>query len=131
MTKVKVEVVTKSKSGKALRVKFAGNDTWYGARLDAKLEGAKGKMIEAEVYEDEQYGWQIEKWAFAEGGSPSSGTTRPTNGASAPTGNGSDRWYMAFVSNTVAHAISAGKIEGPDDIKAWAAAAKEAAEELA
>lgn len=49
-----------------------------------------------------------------------------------PISNGpsSDRWFMPFVSNTVAHAIAAGKIQEPLDIKAWAAAAKQAAEEL-
>ena len=57
MNTAKVEAVTKSKSGKALRVKFAGNDTWYGARLDAKLEAAKGKMIECETHNDDTYGW--------------------------------------------------------------------------
>lgn len=55
------------------------------------------------------------------------------NAAAAPAsgnGHGSERWYMPFVSNTVAHAIAAGRIEGPQDIKQWAAAAKQAAEEL-
>jgi hypothetical protein len=41
-----------------------------------------------------------------------------------------DRWWMPFVSNTVAHAIAAGKIEEPLDLKAWALAAKTAATEL-
>ena len=40
---------------------------------------------------------------------------------------GGDRFWLPFVSNTVAHAIAAGKIEGPADIQAWAAAAKAAA----
>lgn len=48
------------------------------------------------------------------------------NGA-APGGGGGDRFYMPFVSNVVAHAIAAGRIEGPADIQAWAQAAKAAA----
>jgi hypothetical protein len=44
--------------------------------------------------------------------------------------SGGDRWYMPFVSNTVAHAIAAGRIDDPEQIKLWAAAAKQAAVEL-
>jgi hypothetical protein len=123
--KAKIEAVTKSKSGKALRVKFSGNDTWYGARLDANLEGAKGKSIEAEVEVDEQYGPQIKKWAFAQGdAAPSS----PANGGKDH--GSSDKWFMPFVSNTVAHAISSGQITEPSQIGMWAKAAKAAASEL-
>ena len=49
-------------------------------------------------------------------------------------GNGSgatgDRWWMPFVSNTVAHAIAANMINEPTQIKLWAAAAKQAALEI-
>lgn len=43
---------------------------------------------------------------------------------------GKDRWYMPFVSNTVAHAISMGLLNDPEMIGIWAKAAKQAAEEL-
>jgi len=41
-----------------------------------------------------------------------------------------DRFWMPFVSNTVAHAIQNGLITEPTHIKVWAAAAKQAALEL-
>lgn len=54
------------------------------------------------------------------------------NGA-APSGSGGGiaHWWMPFVSNVTAHAIQAGKIENPGQIKAWAFAAKQAAESIA
>lgn len=117
MIKAKIEAVTKSKSGKALRVKFSGNDTWYGARLDSKLEAAKGKTIEYEGHEDETYGWQIDKWAFAQ-----DGETQTTHG----NGTSSDRWWLPFCSNQVAHAIAAGQIKDPNEIGKWAKGAYDA-----
>ena len=48
-------------------------------------------------------------------------------------GNGDpppDRWYMPFVSNTVAHAIEAELITKPADIEVWARAAKQAAQDI-
>ncbi len=50
-----------------------------------------------------------------------------SNGNGAATG---DRWWMPFVSNTVAHAIAANIITEPGLIKVWAAAAKQAALEI-
>jgi hypothetical protein len=41
-----------------------------------------------------------------------------------------DRFWLPFVSNTVAHALTAGFITEPGMIKQWAAAAKQAAVEL-
>ena len=40
---------------------------------------------------------------------------------------GSAPWFMPFVSNTVANAISVSRIEAPSDILAWARAARDAA----
>jgi hypothetical protein len=51
------------------------------------------------------------------------------NGAAIPTGNIAP-WWMPFVSNTVAHAIQAGCIKEPADIKQWAAAARQTAMEI-
>jgi hypothetical protein len=50
--------------------------------------------------------------------------------AAAANGVSRDRWWMPFVSNTVAHAIAAGQIATPENIKLWAAAAKQAALEI-
>jgi hypothetical protein len=47
------------------------------------------------------------------------------------TRNESAPWWMAFVSNTVAHAIEAGLIKLPNDMIGWAIAAKETAANLA
>lgn len=52
------------------------------------------------------------------------------NGGGSTAAGGVDRWWMPFVSNVTAHAIEAGKIEDPMQIKAWAAAAKTAAIEI-
>jgi hypothetical protein len=116
-----IESVGPSKSGKALRVKAGGS--WYGAKKDSGLTA--GMTIDAEVSNGE-YGAWIDKYKAVSNGNGSSGVTAPQT-----TTNGSgDRWYMPFVSNTVAHAINAGIIKEPADIKAWAAAAKQAAQDL-
>lgn len=41
-----------------------------------------------------------------------------------------DRWYMPFVSNCVAHAITADLVGQPANISAWAKAAYDAAQAL-
>lgn len=119
-----VETVTKSKSGKALRIKAGG--AWYGARLNAGLEKAVGKTIEAEVQHDETYGDQIGAWKIIEGSTPPA-QQKNGNGASA---NGAPAW-LPFASNTVAHAINAGLITDPAQVSKWAQSAKEAFEALA
>jgi hypothetical protein len=121
--KAKVEEVTKSKSGKAFRVKLNGN--WYGAFLDSGLDKIVGKTIEAEITPDTGYGPGIGKWSMAEEQTTSAHNTPPSSGQT----NG-DRWYMPFVSNQVAHAIAAGLVTSPDQIGMWAKAAKQAASEL-
>lgn len=117
-----VDLVTKSKSGKALRVKVG--DQWYGARLASKLDTFGKGTIDADVKEDETYGPQIEAWRPAQAAPASAAAP------SSPSGNGSTAW-LPFASNTVAHAISAGIIKSPGDVSAWAKAAKDAFEALA
>lgn len=51
-----------------------------------------------------------------------------SNGHAAPSSG--DKWWMPFVSNTVAHAIQAGLIKGPGEISTWARAARNVAEDL-
>ena len=126
MKTLTIEAVTDSKTGKSLRVK-AGED-WYGANKDSGL--TKGMTVEAEV-SDGEYGKWIDKW-------------KPTNGSAAPqvdgtasaqakqsTTPGAAPAWLPFASNTVAHAINAGLIKEPADVKLWAAAAKLAYTELA
>ena len=112
-----VEEVTKTKSGKALRVKLAG--TWYGGFLDSGLDKAVGKTIEAQITPDKGWGLGIGQWSYSQAPaqpSPANTAVKPSNG---------DRWWLPFVSNQVAHAIQAGRIQTPADMNAWAKAAKE------
>ncbi len=100
------------------------NNSKYGS-----IKGADGKY----------YGFEWDKFKFEVGqtydvetrdrdvdGKVYTSITAVKKAANGSAANG-DRWWMPFVSNTVAHALAAGKIEGPDDIKLWAAAAREAA----
>jgi len=110
----------KAASGKSYRVQLG--EEWYGAKLDSGIEAAEGKEIEAEIETTDKFGKWIKKWSVVAGSSKPAG------------GNGSQPfapWFMPFVSNTVAHAIAAGKITGPAEIQAWASAAKAAAEVIA
>lgn len=110
-----------SKTGKSYRVKV-GN-AWYGAKKDTGVNSLVGKSVTFDVESSEQFGTWMVNVEKANGHSLPSNTPAATAGMSAP-------WFMPFVSNTVAHAIAAGKITGPGEIKMWAAAAKQAAEEL-
>lgn len=117
--------VSPSKSGKALRVQ-GGDLQWYGAKKDSGI--AEGMTIEAEV-EDGQFGKWINKYkqvnaapqALAVTGNGSSSSSQPAGAAPI---------WANFVSNQVAHAIAAGRIDDPEQIKVWAAAAKAAFVEL-
>lgn len=110
-----VESVTPAKTGKSLRVK--ANGEWYGAKKDSGI--AAGMTIDAEV-EDGEYGKWINKWkAMSNAPAPAS------NPSSAPQLPGGSPW-LPFVSNTVAHAITAGLIQSPSQVEAWAKAAKDA-----
>ena len=153
---VLVEEVQQAKSGKSLRVKLSG--TWYGAKLDSGLNGAKGQMIEAEIQVSDKFGPWINKWVLTNAtnaapqvssASPNqfSGVIAPMPSASAPAVAAAPAipqeperryaepapvstvapWWMPFASNTVAHAIAAGLIKEPQDIRAWLIAAKTAA----
>ena len=42
----------------------------------------------------------------------------------------SDRWYMPFISNTVAHAITAGLVKDSPSLAQWATAAYRAAMQI-
>lgn len=120
-----IESVGPSKSGKALRVKAGGK--WYGAKKDSGLTA--GTTIEAEV-SDGEYGLWIDKYKPVNGGAapqsavPARAATPVGSAVAAPV-------WANFVSNQVAHAIQAGLITTPEQIKLWAAAAKQAFTELA
>ena len=145
---VLVEQVTMSKSGKALRVLLGG--TWYNASLTSGLNGQVGKYIEAEIQIHEKFGPGIQGWKPAGTQAPSQTTAapqlpppppanpsppaaaavpttrEPIYAQPAPIGTVAP-WFMPFVSNVVAHAIQAGLIKEPAQIRAWLIAAKTAA----
>ena len=119
-----VENVTTAKTGKSLRVKANGD--WYGAKKDSGITA--GMAIDAEI-EDGDYG----KWikAYKANAAPQEAATSASRreGPSAPPAGAAPIWAN-FVSNQVAHAIQAGLITDPGQVKLWAAAAKQAFEEL-
>ena len=119
----KVESVAPTKSGKALRVRIAGN--YYNAFLDSGIDKVVGQTIDFQVTPDKGYGPGIGQWGPAVNQPPASAPQAPNS----PAGGG-DRFYMPFVSNVVAHAIAAGRIQNPTDLSAWAKAAYDAAQAL-
>lgn len=123
-----IESVGPSKSGKALRVKAGGK--WYGANKDSGI--SSGMTIEAEV-EDGEFGLWINKWKAVNGSAAPQGhpVTEPRTASSSAGTAGAAPVWSNFVSNQVAHAIQAGLIQSPEQIKLWAAAAKQAFTELA
>ena len=142
---VMVEEVMPSKSGKALRVKLGG--TWYNAFLDSGLNGMRGQMIEAEIQTNEKFGPSIKGWkpvaapqvppppqgGFPPAPAPAVAAPVPYNQEYKPVyagepGDNIQPWYMAFVSNTVAHAIEKGLITTPLGINEWALKAAQVAQ---
>lgn len=141
---VRVDQVTQAKTGKSLRVMLSGS--WYGAALDSGLNGQIGQMIEAEI-ETGKYGPWIKKWlpsqtaAAADAGArspvpppapipagqPAVAAPHETRYAEPSGADNTQPWMMAFVSNTVAHAIAAGHIQTPEGLNAWALKAAQVA----
>lgn len=113
-----IESVKTNPSGKSMVVKAGGKD--YLAKAGMPLQA--GMTIDAETKDSQFNGktntW-IEKWK------PVAAT------AAAPAPNGAGTAWLPFASNTVAHALHAGLITTPDQVKVWAAAAKQAFQELA
>lgn len=126
MQQLTVESVGPSKSGKALRVKAGGK--WYGAKKDSGIQA--GQTIEAEV-SDGEFGLWIDKWKPANGSAAPQGGALTESPASRNGGNPAVAapWWANFMSNVVGQAIAAKAIDDPHQIKIWALAAKEAAQE--
>lgn len=108
---------------KSLAVTADGKE--YLAKKDSGISA--GMTIDAEVeisdYNGKTYHW-IKKYKAVNG---SNGTTPVQhNGQS-----GGNLAWLPFASNTVAHAINAGLVTTPEQVKVWAAAAKQAFQELA
>jgi len=115
--KLHIESAAPTKTGKSLIVKAGGKD--YFAKKDSGIQS--GMTIEADI-EESEYNGKTNFWIKAWKPTEAQADTQQ------PTGTNGVNW-MPFASNTVAHAITAGLIKSPDEIKAWVFAAKEAAEE--
>ena len=104
--------------------------TCGGKEYFAKKESGitAGMTIEAETkesdYNGKTYVW-VEKYKQVSGAAPQSQSSSSPSGAA-----GAAPIWANFVSNQVAHAIAAGRIDDPVQIKIWAAAAKQAFVEL-
>jgi len=109
-------------TAKSLVLKAGGKE--YFAKKDSGI--SQGMTIDAETkasdYNGKTYVW-VEKWK------PATAATQTQAGTSGPA-LGSAAAFMPFVSNTVAHAISAGLITAPNQIAVWANAAYVAAVRL-
>jgi len=121
-----VEAVKPTSTGKSLIVKANGKD--YFAKPNSGIQA--GMSIEAEtkdsVFNGKTNTW-IEKYRQVQNAAPQSPSASSSSGQAAA---GAAPVWANFVSNQVAHAIAAGRIEDPDQIKIWAAAAKAAFTEL-
>ena len=125
-----IESVGPSKSGKALRVKASGK--WYGAKKDSGI--TTGMVIDAETSNGD-YGDWIDKWKVVNGSAapqaPGTARTGESEDSTAAKPVGAAPLWLPMASNITAHAINAGIIKEPADIKAWIAATKQAYTELA
>lgn len=123
-----IESIKTNPSGKSCVVKASGKD--YFAKPNIGL--AVGMTIDAETEVSEYNGKQnvwIKKYK-ASNESAAQGSASAELPASRNGGNPAAPLWGNFVSNQVAHAIQAGLITDPSQIKLWAAAAKQAYTEL-
>lgn len=110
----------------------AGGRTYYANFKLLGIEHASGKTIDAIIEENsttdgKKFSWILSFEVKAGGAPPQSGAfSTPAPYAAGPS-QVVDRFYMAFVSNVVAHAIQSGYIQDPSDISKWAKAARDAA----
>lgn len=110
-------------TAKSLVLKAGGKE--YFAKKDSGITA--GMTIEAETesseYNGKTYIW-VKKWTPAQ-----QADTTPSRAGTANTSNVTP-WWMPFVSNVCAHAIAAGVIQAPNQIEAWAIAARNAAQKI-
>ena len=134
MAMMQVGKVTEAKSGRSLRVQLGSQ--WYGAYKDS---GLKENMVIDPVIETLEKGgpWivrYVQKDAAPQVETPGARLVASQPAAAAPyaepkKGNGENiaPWYMPFVSNTVAHAITQGLCKTPVEINQWALKAAQVA----
>ena len=111
-----IDSVKTNPSGKSCMVKAGGKD--YFAKPQMGL--AAGMSIDAETEDSEYNGktntW-IKKFKKIEGAAHAAAAA-----ASNPPATGMA--WLPMASNVVAHAIAAGKIEGPNQVAAWVRAVR-------
>jgi hypothetical protein len=122
MTTIRIDDIMDSKTGKSWRVK--SGDKWYGASKDLLSASDKGKVFEVKISASDFGPWIDSAKA------PETAPIAAKTGLQASNGSGVAPWYMPFISNCVAHAISAGLVKEPTDVKVWVLAAKQAAESM-
>lgn len=124
----KVESVNPTKSGKALRVKIAGN--YYNAFLDSGIDKVVGQTIDFQVTPDKGYGPGVGQWGPAQG--PATPAISSPSAPQAPTGASGPLTEpeLRFVSNVVGSAITAKTLTDPMEIGVWAKAAARAVKEI-
>ena len=110
-------------------IAFTAGGKEYLGKKDCGI--AVGMTIDAEIeaneYNGKTYHW-IKTWKAVSAPASAPAATTPA----APTSsNGAGYAWLPFASNTVAHAINAGLITSPEQVKIWAASAKRAFQELA
>lgn len=116
-----------SQSGKSLSVLI--NEVWYSTKA-FELNTMVGATIDFE-YSTSEFNGNKMNWLNAytpvtqQGGNQSA----PQQQTPAPSGS-SGELPMPFISNVVAHAIQANKIQNPSDITAWANGALQAYQQL-
>ena len=124
-----VNTVTLSKSGKTYQVTIGGEG--YFAKLDSKLDKAVGQAIDFSIdpseYKGKVVNW-VKDWDF-DRGAPAPEPI-PASPPLIKVPFPSDRWYMPFISNTVAHAITAGLVKDSPSLAQWATAAYRAAMQI-
>lgn len=123
---VRVDNVELSKTGKSWRVSLGGK--WYGAYKDSGILDALQKSIYVITGTLEKGGPWIMKWKVAD---QTTALAAPPSAPRSTPGPNVAPWWMAFTSNTVAHALRAGLIKAPAEINVWAKEAKECAVALA
>ena len=128
-----VTEVKPSTSGKSYAATIGG--ARYSAKLDSRLEQAVGKPIDFTI-DSSEYKGKVINWVATwdyDRGTASVGPPQAPASIPAQTvlrSNPPDRWYMPFISNTVAHAIQAGLVKDSPSLSQWASAAYRAAMQI-
>ena len=124
-----IETVERARSGKSWRVKINGQ--WFSCKEDS-IQQMIGQVItftpEYSEYRGKSYAW-LNDWTNGTTGAappvpPAPPVPQGQQNSSAPPRQQVDpHACLPMTSNLVAHAIAAGAITSPEDIRPWAQAA--------